>query len=56
MMLHKNVVNTHVNSQYIIPKPAIPVFYVSNLKQKFESKVYLGEKKKCFFVYEDRYI
>ena len=50
----KTVVNTHVNSQYIIPKPAIPVFYVSNLKQKFESKIYLGDKKKNdFFVFQE---
>ena len=45
----KTVVNTHINSQYIIPKPAIPVFYVSNLKQKFESKLYFGDKKKNIF-------
>jgi len=51
----KSVVNTNVSSQYIIPKPAIPVFYVLNLKQKFESKVHLGEKKKnAFFDYQEQ--
>jgi len=50
----KTVVNTNVNSQYTNPKPAIPVFYVSNLKQKFESKIHFGNKKKNnFFNFED---